>query len=247
MRNQTPHLLLSQDPHPARESDDQQHDLQSNATNAGPIADLQSQATLEEVVEADLLLHVIDASSPNAATQRQAVYDVLEQLGIGSSQAKQRVVEVWNKCDLVPQETASAEVSASEFVGDPCSTMSGIEHEPEADEDTGAKGGVQQSSEDDLHLESGRSLMMSGQDRTAEGDQGSGVETTSLEQREWCCEGEQSHADQEKPSASCSIYEAAMSRPQQDTVWNMIQVMLDAEGCIDSCFQSLADIKIPSW
>ena len=34
------------------------------------------QATLEEVCEADLLLHVLDASSPSVADQRQAVLQV---------------------------------------------------------------------------------------------------------------------------------------------------------------------------
>ncbi len=35
------------------------------------------QATLEEVVEADLLVHVMDASSPALAQQRATVLDVL--------------------------------------------------------------------------------------------------------------------------------------------------------------------------
>lgn len=37
-------------------------------------------ATLEEVVEADLLLHVVDASHPRREAQQQAVYDVLREL-----------------------------------------------------------------------------------------------------------------------------------------------------------------------
>ncbi|AKJ64130.1 GTPase HflX [Kiritimatiella glycovorans] len=40
-------------------------------------------ATLEEVVEADLLLHVVDASHPRAADQARAVNEVLEELGVG--------------------------------------------------------------------------------------------------------------------------------------------------------------------
>ncbi|MDH3734073.1 MAG: GTPase HflX [Gemmatimonadota bacterium] len=40
-------------------------------------------ATLEEVVEADLLLHVIDASSPSWEEQREAVEDVLREAGAG--------------------------------------------------------------------------------------------------------------------------------------------------------------------
>src|SRR6202011_5712833 len=39
-------------------------------------------ATLEESRQADLLLHVADASNPAALDQIQAVYNVLEELGI---------------------------------------------------------------------------------------------------------------------------------------------------------------------
>ena len=59
------------------------------------------QATLEEVVEADLLLHVLDASSPNVGVQREAVYKVLQQLGIAENRLKTKLVEVWNKSDLI--------------------------------------------------------------------------------------------------------------------------------------------------
>jgi GTP-binding protein HflX len=38
-------------------------------------------ATLEEIVEADLLLHVVDMSHPNALNQYQSVLDTLDQLG----------------------------------------------------------------------------------------------------------------------------------------------------------------------
>lgn len=38
-------------------------------------------ATLEEIVEADLLLHVVDISHPNALNQFQSVQDTLDQLG----------------------------------------------------------------------------------------------------------------------------------------------------------------------
>jgi GTP-binding protein HflX len=38
-------------------------------------------ATLEEVVEADLLLHLVDASHPKALEQAEAVYGVLDMIG----------------------------------------------------------------------------------------------------------------------------------------------------------------------
>lgn len=59
------------------------------------------QATLEEVKEADLLLHVLDASSPAVEQQRLAVLDVLRYLGFSQLDLKERVIEVWNKADLL--------------------------------------------------------------------------------------------------------------------------------------------------
>jgi len=52
-------------------------------------------ATLEEVAEADLLLHVIDASAPERERHMDAVRRVLDEVGAGRVPA----VEVFNKCD----------------------------------------------------------------------------------------------------------------------------------------------------
>ena len=54
-------------------------------------------ATLEEVAEADLLLHVIDASSPDRDRQAAAVRRVLEEVGAEDVP----LVDVFNKCDLL--------------------------------------------------------------------------------------------------------------------------------------------------
>ncbi|HOV79661.1 MAG TPA: GTPase HflX [Bacillota bacterium] len=54
-------------------------------------------ATLEEVAEADLLLHVVDASHPNMEGQIEAVNRVLESLGA----AGKPLVMVYNKTDLL--------------------------------------------------------------------------------------------------------------------------------------------------
>ncbi|GLI67048.1 hypothetical protein VaNZ11_011235 [Volvox africanus] len=58
-------------------------------------------ATLEEVVAADMIVHVLDASSPNVAQQRDSVLAVLQQLGISEHVLTCRTVEVWNKVDLL--------------------------------------------------------------------------------------------------------------------------------------------------
>jgi len=54
-------------------------------------------ATLEEVVEASVLLHVIDASSHHAAQQTAHVRSVLEEIGADAT----RQVLVWNKMDQI--------------------------------------------------------------------------------------------------------------------------------------------------
>ncbi|KAJ7944563.1 GTP-binding protein, chloroplastic [Quillaja saponaria] len=56
-------------------------------------------ATLEEVVEADLLLHVVDSSAPNLDEHRSTVLQVLQQIGV-SDEKLQNMIEVWNKIDM---------------------------------------------------------------------------------------------------------------------------------------------------
>jgi GTPase len=61
-------------------------------------------ATLEEVLEADVILHVRDISHEDSEAQEQDVEAVLRQLGIDPA-GGQRILEVWNKIDrLTPEE-----------------------------------------------------------------------------------------------------------------------------------------------
>ncbi len=60
-------------------------------------------ATLEEVIEADLILHVRDVSHEDSEAQSSDVEDVLSQLGI-ASQDSTRLIEVWNKIDRLDDE-----------------------------------------------------------------------------------------------------------------------------------------------
>ncbi|WP_417020967.1 GTPase HflX [Candidatus Phyllobacterium onerii] len=57
-------------------------------------------ATLEEVVEADLILHVRDISDPDTAAQAEDVHAIMTSLGIERGDTK-RIIEVWNKIDLL--------------------------------------------------------------------------------------------------------------------------------------------------
>ena len=78
----------------------------------GFISDLPTQlvaafrATLEEVLDADLILHVRDISHPNAAGQAENVMTILEQLGVAKDAP---MIDVWNKLDaLAPDERQAA-------------------------------------------------------------------------------------------------------------------------------------------
>lgn len=71
-------------------------------------------STLEETVESDLLIHVVDASSANAAEEYDVVNSVLEEIGAGEIP----VLTALNKCDklfddpVVPAAENTVRVSA---------------------------------------------------------------------------------------------------------------------------------------
>lgn len=56
-------------------------------------------ATLEEIAEADLLLHLIDGSHENAANQKKTVLETLEELGNGEIP----ILTIYNKIDLLDE------------------------------------------------------------------------------------------------------------------------------------------------
>jgi GTP-binding protein HflX len=58
-------------------------------------------ATLEEVVDADIILHVRDIANPDHAAQAQEVLIVLDELGVSSETTP--IIEVWNKIDLLEE------------------------------------------------------------------------------------------------------------------------------------------------
>lgn len=61
-------------------------------------------ATLEEVVEADLVIHLRDISDPDAAAQAEDVERILGDLGVETTDDR-RVLEVWNKIDQLDDQT----------------------------------------------------------------------------------------------------------------------------------------------
>ncbi len=82
----------------------------------GFVSDLPTQliaafrATLEEVLSADMIVHVRDIAHPDSEAQRDDVLDVLAELGIGGEQPQEDapvIIEAWNKLDLLDAEAAA--------------------------------------------------------------------------------------------------------------------------------------------
>jgi GTP-binding protein HflX len=69
-------------------------------------------ATLEEVVEADLILHVVDVSDTDREEKRAVVLDVLEEIGAGDHPR----FTVYNKVDLIGPEDDLPLLKSNEFV-----------------------------------------------------------------------------------------------------------------------------------
>jgi len=69
-------------------------------------------ATLEEVLEADIILHVRDCAHPDSAAQKEDVLQVLKGLGVGDKM-EHSMIEVLNKVDLLDPATRSGMLSSS--------------------------------------------------------------------------------------------------------------------------------------
>jgi GTP-binding protein HflX len=81
-------------------------------------------ATLEEVLEADVILHVRDISHEDAEAQQRDVDAVLRQLGIDPSSG--RILEVWNKIDRFSADEREklANIAARRSAEHPCLLVS---------------------------------------------------------------------------------------------------------------------------
>ena len=70
-------------------------------------------ATLEEVTEADIVIHVRDAHHPDSAAQRADVLAVLDDLGLGAL-VEEGLIEALNKIDLLDEEARAALVNQAQ-------------------------------------------------------------------------------------------------------------------------------------
>ena len=68
-------------------------------------------ATLEEVLGADLIVHVRDISHPETAAQAAEVDSILSSLGVEQDRPQ---IEVWNKLDRLPEEERTALLARAE-------------------------------------------------------------------------------------------------------------------------------------
>ena len=81
-------------------------------------------STLEEVLQADLLLHVHDSASQLVAEEAEDVRSVLIDLGMTEEEQESKLLSVLNKCDLLDDDSAQAEMLGNLFPGG-CSTSAG--------------------------------------------------------------------------------------------------------------------------
>ncbi len=69
-------------------------------------------ATLEEVLEADIILHVRDCCHPDSEAQKQDVYKVLKSLGL-ADKIEHNLLEILNKVDLMEEGQRKAMLTSS--------------------------------------------------------------------------------------------------------------------------------------
>ncbi len=70
-------------------------------------------ATLEEVLDADLIIHVRDIAAEETLAQARDVEQVLDTLGVGADNANRHIIEAWNKIDLVSANERETIIEAS--------------------------------------------------------------------------------------------------------------------------------------
>jgi GTP-binding protein HflX len=79
-------------------------------------------ATLEEVVEADVVVHVRDLSSPMWDEHANVVFQVLSDLGITFPHPTKQIIEVFNKIDLIDELEQMESISLQVELGMRCVT-----------------------------------------------------------------------------------------------------------------------------
>ncbi len=80
-------------------------------------------STLEEAKYADIIIHVVDCVNPDMDRQMAAVYETLEQLGVGDKP----IITLFNKCDKLEDSPSAKDLKARCTVNISAKTGMGIE------------------------------------------------------------------------------------------------------------------------
>ena len=80
-------------------------------------------STLEEAKYADIILHVVDSSNPQADTQMYVVYETLKSLGV----ADKVMITLFNKCDRPGCDTSIRDLQADHVLRISAATGQGLE------------------------------------------------------------------------------------------------------------------------
>jgi len=80
-------------------------------------------STLDEAVLADVLIHVIDSSNPEMYTQMKVVDELIQTLGCRA----ERIIAVFNKCDVAPPVSPRPEGNYTDFVSVSAKTGKGMD------------------------------------------------------------------------------------------------------------------------
>jgi GTP-binding protein HflX len=86
-------------------------------------------ATLEEVISADLIIHVRDIAHPDSEAQREDVEQVLEEIGArGEAAEVPPMIEAWNKIDALDADQRARVIAEAERKDDvvPISALTGV-------------------------------------------------------------------------------------------------------------------------
>jgi GTP-binding protein HflX len=84
-------------------------------------------ATLEEAMEADLLIHVRDIAHPDTESQAQDVYTILEQLEVETGLSRPPMIEAWNKADMLDPATQDVLARRAEGQSPPAQLVSALD------------------------------------------------------------------------------------------------------------------------
>lgn len=80
-------------------------------------------STLEETIDADIILHVIDSSDPNMEQNIKVVDSLISSLGCRA----ERIIAVFNKCDTAPRLSPRPEGGYTDYVSVSAKTGEGID------------------------------------------------------------------------------------------------------------------------